>query len=208
MLDQLLNRFGCLFPLSDEEIEGLELNRHKLTSKEYDSDYLYPAVQFQQYRGAALHKKKNLMTQFLAAHEISIVAFSPLLKAESEQLLEGWLQDKRIGAGSADDVPCREALAMANQLGLKGYVYFANGQAAGFLLAEEIQPGVWVIRFAKGLAQYKGISQFMFHHFASRTGGDVQWINFEQDLDLPNFRMTKLSYQPSALLRKWRISLA
>ena len=148
------------------------------------------------------------MTQLLAANEVTATAYSLSLQADAERILKVWLQDKQLCAGDADDLPCREALALSNQLSLEGYVYFASDRPVGFLLSEELQPGVWVIRFAKGLALYKGISQYMFHHFASCTDRDVQWLNFEQDLDLPNFRKTKLSYQPSAMLRKWRLQLS
>jgi len=78
--------------------------------------------------------------------------------------------------------------------------------AAGFLLAEELQAGVWVVRFAKGRVRFKGIAQYMFHHFAQAAPRPAHWLNFEQDLGLANFRRTKLSYQPSVLLAKWRVS--
>jgi len=208
IVDQLLRRFSCLFPLSDAEVHGLDTSRYQLTSQDCDSDYLYPAEQFRHYRGATLHKKKNLMTQLLAANAVTAAAYSPSFREEAAQILLGWLKDKQLGPGDADALPCREALDLANQLGLEGFIYFANDRPAGFLLSEQLQPGVWVIRFAKGLARFKGISQFMFHHFASRTDKDVRWLNFEQDLDLPNFRKTKLSYQPCAMLRKWRLHLS
>jgi hypothetical protein len=35
----------------------------------------------------------------------------------------------------------------------------------------------------------------------------VQWLNFEQDMGLANFRRSKLSYQPSALISKFRVRL-
>ena len=208
ILDDLLHRFGCLFPLSDAEVQGLDTPRHQLTSQVHDSDYLYPADQFREYRGAMLHKKKNLMSQLLASYEMTVAAYTPSLQREAEQILRDWLQDKQLEAGDADEQPCREALALSNQLGLEGFMYFANGRPAGFLLSEELQPGVWVIRFAKGLVRYKGISQFMFHHFALRTDRQMQWLNFEQDLGMPNFRRTKLSYQPSALIAKWRLQFS
>ena len=47
----------------------------------------------------------------------------------------------------------------------------------------------------------------MFHHFCTHFDGPVHWLNFEQDMGLPNFRRTKLSYQPAELLAKFRVSL-
>jgi hypothetical protein len=46
----------------------------------------------------------------------------------------------------------------------------------------------------------------MFQHHA-RSDPGVRWLNFEQDLGLANFRQTKLSYQPAALLDKHRVNL-
>ena len=74
------------------------------------------------------------------------------------------------------------------------------------MLAEPLAPGVVVMRFAKALDAYKGLYQHMFQHYA-RTQADVQWLNFEQDLGLANFRQTKLSYQPAQLLAKHRVTL-
>jgi hypothetical protein len=117
------------------------------------------------------------------------------------------MHDKDKAPGEADEEACRDALAFARELDLDGFVHWADGKPAGFLLAEELQPGVWVIRFAKGLVRFKGIAQYMFHHFACRTDARVDWLNFEQDLGLPAFRQTKLSYRPAFLLRKWRLRL-
>jgi hypothetical protein len=74
------------------------------------------------------------------------------------------------------------------------------------VLVPPIQPGVWVIRFAKGLNRFNGIYQHMFQHFCTAMP-EVQWHNFEQDLGLANLKRTKLSYQPSALLPKFRACL-
>jgi hypothetical protein len=207
VVDSLLEKFGCLFPLSDVEIELISTDRYRVESIVSDSDYLYPAKQFQHYQGSALHNKKNLMTQFLNSYEVSVAPFTQSIKNHAEEILDAWMKDKSLGLGEADELPCRDAIAVANQLGLEGYVYYANHVAAGFILSEELQPGVWVIRFAKGLARFKGISQFMFHHFATCADRNVNWLNFEQDLGLSNFRQTKQSYQPSHLLSKWRLHL-
>ena len=75
------------------------------------------------------------------------------------------------------------------------------------LFRSEIQPAVFVVRFAKGLDAFKGLYQYMFHHFCSHIGRPLEWLNFEQDLGQVNFRRTKLSYQPSALLGKFRVRL-
>jgi hypothetical protein len=204
-LRALLARHGCLFPLCDREAEEIDAAQFVLSTERNDADYVYPAEQFRLYRGRALQKKANLMSQLQAAHALRVEPYGPHLYQEALVVLQGWMRDKGKGPGEADESACRDALSLAKELGLEGFLYWADGEPAGFLLAEELQPGVWVIRFAKGLVRFKGIAQYMFHHFASRTDARVDWLNFEQDLGLPSFRQTKLSYRPAILLPKWRL---
>jgi len=204
VLHALLTRHGCLSPLTEREAAAIDRSSFALTCSRDDADYLYPGAQFRHYRGA-LHKKRNLMAQLRSRHAIGVEPYAALLQDAALAVLEGWMREKGKQPGEADDAPCREALAFAPHLGLEGFLYRADGEAAGFLLAEQVQRGVWVVRFAKGLARWKGMSQFMFHHFAADTTRTVEWLNFEQDLGLPSFRQTKLSYRPAALLPKWRL---
>lgn len=204
VLHALLERHGCLSPLTEREADAIDRGCFALACNRDDADYLYPVAQFRHYRGA-LHKKRNLVAQLQSSHAIGVEPYGPDLQEEALAVLGGWMREKGKQAGEADDAPCREALALAPQIGLQGFLVRADGEAAGFLLAEELQRGVWVVRFSKGLARFKGIAQFMFHHFAADTARAVEWLNFEQDLGLPNFRQTKLSYRPAALLPKWRL---
>ncbi|WBY02336.1 phosphatidylglycerol lysyltransferase domain-containing protein [Ramlibacter tataouinensis] len=205
-LQDMTGRHGSLFPLSGREIAVLDPLRFRVDANPDDADYVYPAEQFRRYPGRVLHKKRNLMAQFTSAHAVTALPYAPTLRDEALAVLDGWLADKHKQPGEADDLPCREALAHAAELGLEGFMVRADGAPAGFLLAEELQPGAWVIRFAKGLARYTGVAQYLFQHFALHAPRPAQWLNFEQDLGLPNFRRTKQSYQPAFLLPKWRAS--
>eukprot|EP01032_Pedospumella_encystans_P016282 gene16283-18580_t len=206
VVDALLARFACLYPLSAREAGHFDPARYRIETQRDDADYLYSAEQFRRYPGRLLQKKRNLMAQLQALHCVTAQPYTLALQGDALQVLQGWLGDKGKAAGAADDLPCREALALASQLGLSGFVYWADAQPAGFLLAETVQPGVVVVRFAKALVNCKGMAQYMFHHFALTAPGPVQWLNFEQDMGLANFRRTKLSYQPAQLIQKWRIS--
>lgn len=210
VLSALMAGHAAMFPLTEVEARALDPKQWATEAHRDDADYLYPADHFRHYRGTALQKKRNLMKQCQAAHALEILPYDAANPAHLEAalaLLAGWSADKGKAPGEADDLPCREALSLASSLGLAGHIAWADGEPAGFVLGELLQPGVAVIRFAKGLARFKGISQLLFHHFAVQPPWPVAWMNFEQDLGLANFRRTKLSYQPSALLPKFRASL-
>jgi uncharacterized protein len=198
---------GCsIAPLSDAQAACLAPEHFTLSASRDDADYIYRADTFRHYSGTVLQKKRNLVKQLLAAHTVQAEPYHEGLVIEARQVLEGWMLDKAKPPGAADDTPCREALSLANPLGLQGSLYRVDGFAAGFLLAETLAPGVMVMRFAKAQGGYKGLYQHMFQHFCQNRP-ELEWLNFEQDLGQPNFRQTKLSYQPAALLTKHRARL-
>lgn len=207
VLRTLLREHACFYPLSTAQVARLDPAIFTWTASRADADYLYPAANFTAYRGTTLAKKRNLMKQLLATHAVTARAYHPGLADQALAVHEGWMQAKHKAHGEADDTPCGEALQHAERLGLEGFLYEIAGQPVGFVLAQEIRPTVFAMRFAKGLADCKGIYQYMFHHFCTAYPRPVAWLNFEQDMGLDNFRQTKLSYAPSALLPKFRVQL-
>lgn len=202
----LLQEQHCFYPLSESQIEALDPDLFEWSSSRDDADYLYPATHFLHYRGTALNKKRNLVKQLLAGHSVSAEPYATNRIADALAILAGWMNAKNKADGEADQRACREALQLAPKLALEGFLYHVDGEPAGFVLAQCLRPGVWVMRFAKGLDSFKGIYQYMFQHFCQTMPG-VQWLNFEQDMGLVNLRRTKLSYSPSVLLPKFRVRL-
>jgi hypothetical protein len=154
-----------------------------------------------------LHKKRNLVRQLLDSVEVTATAYATDMAKDAQMVLADWMRAKGKQTGDADEQPCLEALQHADRLGLHGFMFHVKQAPAGFVLAETLAPGVWVMRFAKGMDHLKGIYQFMFQYVCQATPA-LQWLNFEQDLGLPNLRQTKLSYQPDLLLPKYRVRLS
>lgn len=204
-LCSLLRGHDCFYPLTHAQVARLDPECFAASASRDDADYLYRADSFRHYRGSVLAKKRNLVKQLLASGSVRASRYSQAWQADALAVLQGWMADKGKQPGEADQLASIEALTRADQLGLEGFVYHLDGQPAGFLLAEEVQAGVFIMRFAKGLDAFKGIYQYMFQHFCASFDRPVHWLNFEQDLGLANFRRTKLSYQPAALLSKFRV---
>lgn len=196
----------CFYPLAQHQVEALDATVFEWTSSRDDADYLYPAEHFRHYRGTALNKKRNLVTQLRRAHALTVEPYALTNIDDALTVLAGWMSARDKASGEADGAACTEALQLAPLLGLQGFVHRVDGMPAGFVLAQPLRPGVWVMRFAKGLDRFKGIYQHMFQHFCLTMPG-VQWLNFEQDMGVANFRRSKLSYQPSALIPKYRVRL-
>ncbi|MFM9427021.1 hypothetical protein RCH10_003471 [Variovorax sp. GrIS 2.14] len=207
VLSELIEAHGCLFPVAARDAAELPDNVFVATASADDADYLYQAETFVDYAGRPLAKKRNLVRQFLALHEPSCRPFGPELVDAARSVLKGWFTHKGKARGEADDDACLEAIDNAARFGLEGFVHFVGDLPIGFVLAQELQPGVFAMRFAKGLDSHVGIYPYMFQHFCKHFAREVAWLNFEQDMGLTGFRRSKRSYQPAALLPKWRVAL-
>ncbi len=201
----LLHGRDGFFGLSDAAVQRLEPARWALHAPAGERDYLYRAADLAGFVGAGLHDKRNLVKQLLASHRVRVEPYTPALLPQALQVLQGWLADKGKQPGDADDTPARTALQHATDWGWCGQLLWADDTPAAWLLAEPLAPGLHVLRFAKSLARFKGVAAYGFSDHASRHA--VQWLNFEQDLGLPNFRRTKASYRPAERLNKWRAVL-
>ncbi|KRB75161.1 phosphatidylglycerol lysyltransferase domain-containing protein [Noviherbaspirillum sp. Root189] len=206
VLQELLREHDCFFPVPASTAGTLDPSLFIVTQCEDDADYLYAAQNFRDYRGELLRKKRQLMQQLLRQWEITAHPLGPDRIGDADSLLGVWMQDKEKARGEADESACREALQLVGRFGFDARIYYADGDAAGFIIAQRFNAGTAVMRFAKGSDRYKGIYQYMFHHYCMQVQ-DIAWINFEQDIGLPNFRQTKRSYQPQAMLQKCRVAL-
>ncbi|MGO4393648.1 phosphatidylglycerol lysyltransferase domain-containing protein [Variovorax sp. M-6] len=203
----LLEGHKHVYPVAARHADGLPAGLFGISDSRDDADYLFAASDFVDYPGRPLAKKRNLLRQFHATHVPRAEPFGDDLADAARQVLRGWMAQKGKNPGEADEAACLEAIALHARFGLEGFVYFSEAQPMGFVLAQELQPGVFVMRFAKGLDSHIGLYPFMFQHFCREFSRPVAWLNFEQDMGIAGFRRSKLSYQPRALLSKLRLQL-
>lgn len=207
VLRKLLEGHDCLYPIAQHHAERLSPSQFRQWRSADDADYLFEARQFTDYPGRALARKRNQVRQLLATCVPRSVSFGVEMAEAARQVLRGWMAQKGKAQGEADESACLEAIAEASTFGLEGFMHFAGDQPVGFVLAQELQPGVFVMRFAKGLDSHVGIYPYMFQHFCRNFARPVRWLNFEQDMGLPGFRRSKRSYGPAALIPKLRVAL-
>jgi uncharacterized protein len=206
VLRELLDGYDCFYPVPASDVQALDPQVFTVSRCEDDADYLYVADNFRHYRGEVLRKKRQLMQQLLRQHQLTAMPLDADRILDAETLLSGWMRDKDKAQGEADESACHEALQLAGHFGFDARIFYADGQPAGFIIAERLGTDTAAMRFAKGSDRFKGIYQYMFHHYCMEEQG-LAWVNFEQDLGLPNFRQTKRSYLPGNMLQKCRVAL-
>ncbi len=200
--------YDFYFPISKRMLSFFNGNVFSHTFNPDDSDYVYSMEKLKTYKGRKLSRKKNLMRQFTKNHSLECRTIKPNLIKDAEDILFEWLAYSGKSIEETDTAPCLEALSNLRYLDFSGYIFYADGEPAGFVLAKEAAPGICVFHFAKGSQKYKGVYQYMFNYFARKHATDFRFCNFEQDLGKPNFRATKASYSPDLLLEKYRVRLS
>ncbi len=207
-LKDLLRDVEFLFPIPEAWLTAFSPDEFAVSFEEGDADYVYTVEKMSTYRGRHLHKKRNLLKQFLEhyAHDARPLTNDRL--DEARFILKDWLATSSMREEDTDYGPCREALDRYEELVLCGGIYYADSEPAGFVLGEELNPETFVLHFAKARTKFKGIYQYLFNNFARILPPSYKYLNLEQDLDKENLRVFKSSYAPDAMLKKARVMLS
>lgn len=204
-LKKLLNKYDCIFPIPEK---WLHLFPEDLYRREFlldDSEYVYNREKLALYPGKKLSKKRNLVSQFLRNNNPEVKTITSESKPHILELLELWQTRTFQEMGASDYIACIEGLKHFEDLNLSGALFLADGEPCGFIMGEFAGESSFVIHFAKGDTEKKGIYQYMFQKYVQDYCGDVKIINLEQDMGMEGLRKTKHSYQPDLMLHKYRI---
>jgi len=206
-LKELLQYVDFLFPVPEEWLGVFDPAVFEITLADGDADYVYTVEKMSTFAGRKLHKKRNLLKQFLETHAHDARPLTNERIDDARFILHDWLKTSTMNPDDTDFAPCLEALDRYEELVLCGGIYYADSEPAGFVLGEELNGETYVLHFAKARTKFKGIYQYMFNNFAGILPPKYRYLNLEQDLDRENLRIFKSSYVPHSLLKKARVSL-
>jgi hypothetical protein len=206
-LKELMRDVDFFSPIPEEWLPAFSPDEFEITFAEGDADYLYTVLKMSTFAGRRLHKKRNLLKQFVEAHTHDARPLTNDRLNDARFILNDWLATTKMNADETDYAACLEALDRYEELILCGGIYYADREPAGFVLGEELNEETFVLHFAKARTKFKGVYQYMFNNFAKILPPKYKYLNLEQDLDKENLRIFKSSYVPDRLLKKARIRL-
>jgi hypothetical protein len=206
-LKELMEGYDFLFPVPEAWLTVFDLDEFAFAFKEGDTDYVYTVQKISTYKGRRLHKKRNLLKQFVTAYHHEEKPLTQDLVADSLFILNEWQAETGLAEDQTDYGPCLEALNLYDALILCGGIYYAEGEPAGFIIGEELNDETFVLHFAKARRRFKGVYQYMLNSFSKILSRSYRYINFEQDMDEETLRVAKSSYVPDTMLKKMRVSL-
>jgi len=166
-------------------------------------DYLYLRTDLAELTGREYHKKRNLVNGFISSYECEQKPLRKENVGDALAVLDEWRKAKGV---DGDYRAARESLELFEELGMRGAVYYIEGQPVGWCLGEPLAKGtMFAVHFEKACDRYKGIYQFINQAFAQSLPAYFKLVNREQDLGNEGLRQAKMTYRPSGFVRKYRI---
>ncbi len=188
----------------EKQLEGAEIEE----AREH-WDYIYPVQQLIELKGNKLHKKKNLLNQFLRNNDFQYVDLTPGLIEDALTLQSEWCLWKECEDSESLEAENGVIVRVFHDWeyirGLFGAGLLIEGHMIAYTVAERLSPDTVVVHFEKGCPQYKGVYQAMNQLFVRNTAYMYEWVNREQDLGDPGLRKAKSSYLPQEFSRKYEV---
>lgn len=176
-------------------------------------DYILDVGKISTLAGNKLRGKRNFSLRFqklYSSHEVRILDVSNLL-TQQEILDLFYLWERQKGKERKDTenelIAIQRLMTNAKKFNLLNLGIYFGGKLIAFSINELIHDDYTVIDFEKADTTYIGIYQYLKQQSAKHfLELGYRCINYEQDLGIEGLRKAKLSWSPSAYLKKYKIS--
>jgi len=210
VLRELFREHKTLKCAPEEQAKIMAEQGYTVTEDRDNFDYLHARQDLATLAGRRFHKKRNRVKGFVTSFLCEAQPIDTSRLADAMAALDRWRENAEAveGSGETDSVgdyaEARDALEHREALGLRGRVYFIDGQPVAYAMGEELPDRkTFVVHFEKADTNYNGLYQFVNQEFAAALPANIEIINREQDLGDPGLRQAKLSYHPSGFVRKF-----
>ena len=202
----------CLRGITEKHREMLERQypgRFDYTEDGDNFDYIYSAEKLSSYAGKSLHGKKNHCNRFEAENDWDFVPLSRELIPRCLDMLAFWSEENAArldGSISYEHDAIIRAFAAFESLGLDGGVLRAGGKILGFTIGELSCGNTFDVHFEKAEPAVNGAYPMVCREFTRMLMKKyplLQYMNREDDMGLDSLRISKQSYKPEYLLKKY-----
>lgn len=168
-----------------------------------NGDYIYSSQKLVDLPGNKLHKKRNLINQFLALYPDYLC--QPLQPSDLDaclKLSEKWCRQRVCEELDFDHETSalKRALRHFSELELQGLKISHGGELFAFSVFSELSSNMADVHFEKFDPEIKGIGQVINWETAKSLSPTYKYINREQDLGIAGLRQAKKSYLPEYIV--------
>lgn len=197
------------FVLVDAEYVERNESLHDYFTAEVDrdnADYVYASRALVELKGRKLHKKKNLLSQFLRNNpDYACEKMSARHAGECVALAEKWCEVKnceKLGF-THESSALKRAMERFGDLELEGLIIRNNGAVIAFSIFDRQNGNTASVHFEKYDGEIKGSAQAINWETARYLSPTYEYINREQDLGIEGLRRAKESYCPAFTVKTY-----
>lgn len=192
-----------------EQLEELFPNKFEYEEERNKEDYIYNSVDLIELKGRKYHSKRNHIAKFNRMYKWSFEEISEKNIEQCKKFCDKWFDDN-IEEKRADIILEKNAIDKAfkyyNELSFLGGLIKVDGNIVALTFGEKINDYVFDVHFEKALKIYNSAYAVINNEFAKRYLNAFSYINREEDMGIPGLRKVKLSYNPVALLKRYKAS--
>ena len=176
-------------------------------------DYIFRTDDLVHLPGGRYRSKRKAISRFQKQYAHSSTE-TRLLTSEALQeirsVLVKWNESKKDDVDhdrTSEITAITKAVAHGEECKLSYTSLLIDGAIAGFSIDEVLPAGYAMSHFIKTDIRYTGVTEYLNMRVAERLLAEgVRYWNWEQDLGIPNLRLSKMLYAPCSFLKKYTIT--
>ncbi len=171
-----------------------------------NSDYVFRVEDLVALSGKKYDGKRNLIKKFRTSYAYEYVPLDGDNAGACLAFEDAWCSVKSCDSVEGlrnERVAIGEMISSFEEFGLTGGMISIGGEAKAAAVAGRLNPDTLVMHILKAAPDLAGLYQTMLHEFLSREARGFKLVNLEQDLGVEGLRKAKLSYHPSAMVKKY-----
>lgn len=182
----------------------------KVTETRDIFDYLYSAEKLETLSGKKLHAKRNHVNAFAAAHDFTVKPLNGMDFSLCFEIFNAWATGREGASIENERRALSRALDAYDALSLEGALLLVGDVPVAFTVGSFLTPDTLCVHFEKALPDYNGAFPTINREFVRMMRAKfpaLTTVNREDDMGLESLRAAKLSYRPTALLRKFTVTV-
>jgi hypothetical protein len=203
----------CLATGGDMEIISNLYEKTEITFENGWSDYLYKASDLADLGGRKYSGQRNHINYFKRAYEnFDIKQITPKTIGDVRAFFEKYIQKNEIYYKNSpvlteESKKIFEIFDNFEIYGQTGIILYINNAVIGFAIGETVFDTLFV-HIEKADPDFRGAYQMLVNGFAKLYADEnIEYINREDDAGDENLRISKLSYHPCDIIKKYTVKI-
>ncbi|MFA6076335.1 MAG: phosphatidylglycerol lysyltransferase domain-containing protein [Negativicutes bacterium] len=193
-------------------VDGLKISvpQALIELAEDDFDYVYLTEDLVELAGRNFEKKRHHINKLQRTYpQIEYREFDDNLLEKIISHTETWYDDSLSDDVwlNYEQVAITDVLSNWRKLKVKGAALILHDRVVAFTVGEQLNDTTAVIHIEKADSSINGAYQLINREFVKNTWRNLQYINREEDMGLPQLRIAKQSYRPVKMIEKYVVDI-